>query len=113
MTATNCVAGNCTDDFNGTITIANCCSDDGDGANPQGPLGADWDNEFTDKDNGAFSLLVGGNCVGNGTDDPGSGLYSDDIIGTVRTSTWDIGAFEYGAPAATGTSNWWWRRRHN
>jgi hypothetical protein len=33
--------------------------------------------------------------VGEGTDNPGSGLYSDDIIGTARSSPWDIGAFEY------------------
>ena len=34
-------------------------------------------------------------CVGAGTDNPGSGLYSDDIRGVSRTSTWDIGADEY------------------
>ena len=34
-------------------------------------------------------------AVGAGTNDPASGLYSDDIRGTTRTSTWDIGADEY------------------
>ena len=39
------------------------------------------------------------------TSNPASGLYSDDIIGTARTSTWDIGAFEYlaGSPPVTTT----------
>jgi hypothetical protein len=37
--------------------------------------------------------------VGTGTDDPGAGLYSDDITGTARTSVWDIGADEYVAAA--------------
>lgn len=100
----NCAVGDCGDDFNGTIaTIQNCCSDDGDGSNAQNPSGGDWDNEFTDKDNGDFSLLAGGNCVGNGTDDPGSGLYSDDITGGGRTSPWDIGAFEYGASSSSSS----------
>jgi len=95
LTAKNCAVGNCGDDFlnSGSITIDYCCSDDGDGTNSQNPSGSNWDNEFTTPGTD-FSLESGGNCVGNGTDDPGSGLYSDDIIGTSRTSTWDIGAFE-------------------
>jgi len=32
---------------------------------------------------------------GYGASDPGSGLFSDDINGTTRTGSWDIGAFEY------------------
>lgn len=58
----------------------------------------DWDNVFTDYANGDFSLknFTGtGKIIGMGTDNPGSGLYSDDILGNARTSTWDIGAFEY------------------
>jgi hypothetical protein len=63
----------------------------------------DWSQDVIDVDNGDFSLVADGNCIGNGTDDPSSGLYSDDIIGTARTSTWDIGAFEYvAAPPASG-----------
>jgi len=61
----------------------------------------DWSDELTDPGTD-FSLVVGSNSIGNGTDNPGSGLYSDDIIGTARTSTWDIGAFEYLAPATGG-----------
>jgi len=85
-------------------TIDYCCSTDGVGTNAQTPLDGDWAKEWTASGSNDFSLLVGGNCVGNGTDNPGSGLYSDDIIGTSRTTVWDIGAFEYtaGAPAAAG-----------
>ena len=96
--AYNCAVGNNTDDFVDTITIDYCCSDGGEGTNAQTPSGGAWANEFT-APGSDFSLLVGGNCVGNGTDNPGAGLYSDDIIGTARTTTWDIGAFEYATPA--------------
>ena len=94
----NCAVGNCTDDFDGAVTTDYCCSDDGDGNNAQNPSGGNWDNEYVTPGTD-FDLEAGGNCVGNGTDDPGSGLYSDDIIGNARSSTWDIGAFEYQAPA--------------
>jgi hypothetical protein len=104
-TATNCAVGNNTDDFFGTITVDYCCSDDGDGTNVQAPSGADWSNEFTDAANGDFDLVSGGNCIGNGTDDPGSGLYSDDIVGTARNSTWDISAFEFGLVAPDKAAN--------
>lgn len=96
----NCIAANCTDDFDGLGTIDYCCSDTGDGTNAQTPSGGDWTNEFADLATEDYSLKSA-NCVGNGTDDPSSGLYSDDIIDTARSSTWDIGAFEYaGAPPA-------------
>jgi hypothetical protein len=98
----NCAVGNCTDDISpGGATIDYCCTDDGDGTNAQGPSGGSWANEFTTPGSD-FSLLVGGNCVGAGTDNPGAGLYSDDIIGTARSSTWDIGAFEYAATPPAG-----------
>lgn len=84
MTCKNCVSGNNTDDFSGTITIDFCCSDDGDGTNSQGPLDGDWTKEFFDTGNDDFALVSGGNCINNGTNDPGSGLYSDDIIGSER-----------------------------
>lgn len=98
FTCINCISANNGDDFSGTITVDHCCSDDGDGTNAQTPSAGNWANEFTDAASGDFSLLVGGNCVGNGIDDPGSGLYGDDIIGTTRSSTWDIGAFECTEP---------------
>jgi len=99
--AYNCISGNNTDDFY-SITVYNSCSDDGDGSNPQGPLDGDWSKEMTDPNGGDFSLVAGGNCIGNGVDNPGAGLYSNDIIGTARSSTWDIGAFEYPAVPSAG-----------
>lgn len=53
-------------------------------------------DDFTVKDTDA-------DIYNAGTDNPGSGLYSDDLKYFTRTSTWDIGAFEYddgGAPPA-------------
>jgi hypothetical protein len=94
LNATNCAVGNTTDDWFGTVLATTCIDDDDEDASID-PAGGDWANEFTDAANGDFSLVSGGNCIGNGTDDPSSGLYSDDIIGTARSSTWDIGAFEF------------------
>ena len=51
---------------------------------------------FADEANDDFSLAS--NDAGArdyGVSDPGSGLYSDDIIGNTRSGSWDIGAFEY------------------
>lgn len=42
-----------------------------------------------------FKLQETSPAIGEGIDNPGSGLYDDDICQLVRTSTWDIGAFEY------------------
>ena len=52
---------------------------------------------FTDSSNGDFSLTAGDSsgCKDGGTDDPGSGLYSDDLAGVARVSSWDIGALEF------------------
>lgn len=99
----NSAVFNNTDDFDGvTGTIDYCASDDGDGTNAEDftAEATDWAKVFTDYANGDFSLkdyTTNPCCVGEGTDDPGSGLYSDDIAGTARASTWDIGAFELAA----------------
>jgi len=104
----NVVFGN-GDDFNGTFnSLTNNASDDGDGTNPETlDSSSDYGNEFTDLPGRDFTLVSGSAFLGEGTDDPGSGLYSDDITGFARTSTWDIGAFEYddsgpGGNAPTG-----------
>lgn len=105
VTATNCAVGNNNDDFS-TVTAVNCCSDDGDGTNPQAPASGDWANEFNNIAGGDFSLKTGGNCIGHGVDDPGSGLYTTDLIGTTRSTVWDIGAFEAASaspPAKVGS----------
>jgi len=95
VTVKNCAIGNCDDDIYSANVVDYCCTDDGDGDHAQGPSGGSWANEFDNAAGYDFSLKSGGNCVGNGVDDPGSGLYSDDIIDVARSSTWDIGAFEY------------------
>ena len=109
LTVKNCAVFNNTNDFNGTITIDYCASDDGDGTNAQDftAEATDWNKVFENYAIGDFRLkdyTTSPCCVGVGTDNPGAGLYSDDIAGTARTSTWDIGAFEYtvGAPPAAG-----------
>ena len=91
----------------GTLTVDYCASDDGIGTNavdisPGATEADDWAACFTDYANGDFSLKSDSVCVGAGTDDPGSGLYSDDILGNARTSPWDIGAFEYVSAAPSG-----------
>lgn len=85
------------DDFYGTITVDFCASDDGDGTNDvaESGGGAGWPNDFEGAATGDFRLKSGSGLVGHGVDNPGTGLYSDDIDGTARTSTWDVGAYEY------------------
>ena len=114
-TVKNCAIGTCNDDINGTVTVDYCCTDDGDGNHAQDALSGDWDNEFTDANNGNFTPVVGGNIIANDLNDPGGGLYSLDIIDAAYvTDAWNIGAYAGdGSAADTGTTNWWWRRRHN
>ena len=87
----NCIVLNNTDDFSG-CTVSYCCSDDGDGSYSQSPAAG---GEFTNLQGEDYSLVSGANSINTATDDPGSGLYSDDIMGTARSSPWDIGAFEF------------------
>ena len=98
----NCAVFNNADDFYGTFSlISNCASDDGDGTNPVTP--SNWNTVFTDAANGDFHLLsTGTELIGAGLNDPGSGLYSNDIDGVARTTTWDIGADEYVAVGGGG-----------
>lgn len=104
VTITNSAVFKNTDDFYGTITKVKCASDDNDAENvAESGGGAEWPSDFVDAANGNFTLLSGSGLVNTGTDDPGTGLYSDDINGDARTSTWDIGADEYIA-AAGGVS---------
>lgn len=104
VTINNCASFNNNDDFAGSNTvIAYCASDDGNGTNAEDftAEATDWNKVFTDYTNDDVSLkdyTISPCCVSQGTDDPGAGLYSDDIIGTARSSVWDIGAFEYAAP---------------
>jgi hypothetical protein len=118
VVVTNCAVGGSTDDFvPGTdSTIDHCCSTDGDGTNHTHPSGADWTLELTNVATGTFTLLnpASPGLVGKGIDDPGSGLYLDDFAETVRSTFWDIGAYEYYGPGPGGTTIqfWWTQRRH-
>jgi len=106
INAINCAVFGNGDDFIGTFTsIDYCASDDGDGTNSISPSGGNWANEFNDYANGDFTLLSGGNCKDGGTNDPGSGLYSDDMEGDARVSPWDVGIDEY---IAAGGNPWYY-----
>lgn len=94
-TAKNCAVMDNNDDFNGFDTIDYCASDDGDGNNSQS--GLTWANEFEGYATHDYRLASGSNLIGAGTDNPGTLTDTDDIAGTARSSTWDIGAFEYAA----------------
>lgn len=104
----NCASFNNTDDFlttAGTPVIDYCASDDADGTNAEDFTAdaTDWDKVWTDYANGDFTLknyTSSPCCVNQGTDDPGSGLYSTDISGNTRVSPWDIGPVEYTSSGA-------------
>ena len=96
----NTVIANFGDSFLG-VTPDYCVSDDGDGTNSLGPVSLDWDNEFVDANNGDFTPIEGGNILVAGQNDPGSGLFSTDIIGaSYVTDSWSRGA--YAGAASTG-----------
>jgi hypothetical protein len=104
MVAANCVVALTGNDFDGTIDIDNCASDDGDGTAPQTLNAAsNYAAEFTNAPGADFSLVVGSVCINNGLSDPSSGKYSDDIVGTARGASWDVGAYEYVAAGGGGS----------
>jgi hypothetical protein len=95
----NCIIANCSDGLIGAFNqYRYLCDDDndddGDGHN-QSPAGGDWTTVFNNLAGEDYSIKNTGTAYDNGYDNPGSGLYSDDIREFTRTSTWDIGAFEY------------------
>jgi hypothetical protein len=99
LTVANCAVFNNTDDFNGTITIDHCASDDGDGTNavdisPGGTEADDWDAAFTDYSSGDFSVKDTDSVLYHAGTDVG---LDTDIIGTAWNDPPSIGAFEYAA----------------
>jgi hypothetical protein len=97
----SCAVFNNSDDFQGTMTITKCASDDNDAESvAESGGGANWPSDFTDAANGDFTLLSTSNLVGAAT--VNSGIFTTDIDGTTRGVAWDIGAHEY--VAASGTS---------
>jgi hypothetical protein len=111
-TWTNCLShGGTTADFanlgGGNPTVTYCASTDTT-ADDWGGAGNHISHTFTFVNEAADNFLLDSTDVGAidlGTSNPGSGLYSDDIIGTARGATWDIGASEYVAAAPTGYIN--------
>lgn len=78
------------DNANNTV-INRCASDDNVGTNPVDISPGisetdDWNDAFTDYSNHDFSIKDTNSVLYEaGTDNPGSGAYSDDIIGTARS----------------------------
>ena len=102
LTAVNNAVFNNVDDFDGTFSTCDYnASDDGDGTNsvdisPGASESDDWNDAFVDYANGDFHIKDTDSVLYNaGTNDPGSGLFSDDIDGDTRDDNWDIGADEY------------------
>lgn len=100
----NTVNFNNTTDWSGTITCTTCAGDD---TKTGVTTGYTWADEFTDHTSYDFSLKSGSSLIGAGTDSPnsGAGNYTDDIISETRSSTWDIGAFEYVSSGTTVSAN--------
>lgn len=93
ITAKNCAVYTTDNDFNGTITIDYCASDDGDGDHAVQP--ANWDNVFVNDGNGDFHLKsTDTDLLNKGTDLYGSGVTTD-IDGDTLTVRNDIGIDEY------------------
>lgn len=106
VNAINCLVFKNTDDFNGTVTPTYCASDDdhtGDSATNFVITQTDDDYAalVVDAAGGDFTPTgAGSQLVGTGTDDPGGATQDDtDIAGNARSSTWDVGAWEYVAAA--------------
>lgn len=95
VTAINNAVFSNDNDFNGTFALLDYnASDDGNGTNAVIP--SDWTTVFTDVINMDFHLLsTNTDLIGAGMDNPGLGLYLNDIDDELRTSTWDIGADEF------------------
>jgi hypothetical protein len=89
----NCIATDCTDGFNGSFTDEDYCisdvASDLSGAHSQNSA----EPTYLDKGGKNFHLNISDTIArGQGTPDPGSGLFNDDIDGVTRDATWDIGA---------------------
>ncbi len=98
---TNCIGYDTTNfDFlesSGSLTRAYCLSQDATADDGVGAGNVESKTlTFTNAGGNIYTLVVGDtDAIGQGTDNPGSGLFSDDIAGQARTSTWDIGASEF------------------
>lgn len=104
VNVTNSASFNNDDDFYSFsgATIDYCASDDNDGTHnvAESGGGASWPDDFEGAATGDFRLKSGSNLVSATTDQSG-GLFTDDIEGTTRGASWDVGAFEYDAGQVT------------
>ncbi len=96
----NTAVFNLVDDFifsSAPDVLQYCIGDDTEFDSGTGNIGmdgtsTDWDAAFTDYSTNDYTLVSSGTAEGVGTDDPSSGLYSNDILDNAFTSTWSIGA---------------------
>ena len=101
--AINDVAMSASNGFDGTFDAtsnynASDIAADAPGANSQNGVAATFVNAAGGNFQPANTDTVARH---NGTTDPGSGLFSDDITGAARSAPWDIGAFVAQADATT------------
>jgi hypothetical protein len=96
LTMVNCYSGGNTAgrDYFGTIGLTTCASSDTTGNIDNIAVNT---TNFINVTGGSedYRLPAGSGLIGVGTDDPGIGLYSDDMNGDARTSPWDVGDDEY------------------
>ncbi|MCP4990979.1 MAG: hypothetical protein GY928_34510 [Colwellia sp.] len=101
MNVYNSLAFKNDNDFGGSPTVIDyCASDDGDDTGSNGVTISQTADDYAalvvDAAGGDFNVTdADSELEAAGTDDPSSGLYTDDIKEDARTSAWDIGAFEF------------------
>ena len=117
FTIKNSAVFNNADDFNGTPTADYNATDDDDDRGTNGVdlnknASGEWTASFTNYGTNTYSVKDASAPIYNvGTDDPGGAAQDgDDITGFARTSTWDIGAFEWddsgsGDPGGQGSDS--------
>lgn len=109
ITCKNCYSGGnaAGRDYFGTITKTTCASADTTGSAGLQSIAINTDN-FTNVSAGTedFSLPSGSALIDVGTDTSGDAApldFTDDIDGTARGATWDVGAHEYAASGVSGS----------
>lgn len=100
VNVTNCAVFGNNDDFDGTMTISYCASDDGDGTNPIdiSPDASEqdgWRAAFTDPDKYDFSIKDTNSCLYRTGINVSSVASFADALGVTRRSTAYIDTFEY------------------
>lgn len=111
VTAKNCYASGATGAYDGTITKTTCASSDATGDAGLQNIAYSTAN-FTNVTAGSEDLhIVSGSALKDVGTDLSADTYpfSDDIDGTTRSGTWDIGADEYTAAGGGFLNrNFWW-----